>query len=285
MGLDPQQAVVLPDTDDVRTTLALLSRSAARSEYPDPRTLDLLADHGLLVDQAAALPLMPGGGDRCPTASRTASARHDTSALVRSAGDEAPERMRSRRRLGVRVAAFGGAPGAMLCNRAVGLLSDVGVPVRRCAGAGGATTGVVGLLVGCGEPERDLVDGWMRDSVPHLLVRVSEGHATVGPFVVPGRTACLRCLDGHATDADPSWPLLVTQYAARCGRDRADGLPEPVDVLLASVALAWAARDLVSYAERRRPATWSATVRLEPALAGIETQRWLRHPACGCGWH
>ena len=51
---------------------------------------------------------------------------------------------------------------------------------------------------------------------------------SIGPFVVPGETACLRCVDAHCTDADPSWPLLVRQYAAassrrpprRCARSR-----------------------------------------------------------------
>jgi bacteriocin biosynthesis cyclodehydratase domain-containing protein len=113
---------------------------------------------------------------------------------------------------------------------------------------------------------------------------MSEGAATIGPFVVPGRTACLRCVDAHATDADPSWPLLVTQYASRAGEDRCDGVPEPVDVMLASVSLAWAARDLASYAEGRRPGTWSATIRFDPYLTAIETQPWLRHPQCGCSW-
>jgi len=48
--------------------------------------------------------------------------------------------------------------------------------------------------------------------------------------------------------------------------------------------VAWAARDVASYAEDRRPTTWSATLRLDAQLASIETQPWLRHPACGCSW-
>ncbi|HEX6515563.1 MAG TPA: hypothetical protein VF049_08305 [Nocardioidaceae bacterium] len=282
VGLDPEHALVLPGTADVRATLALLSRAADRSEHPHPATLDLLESHGLLVDQAAALPLLPGSGEPSDSTPRTVSPRHDVAALVRSSGDEAPARVRARRKLAVLGACFGGAAGTMLLTRMLALLGDVGVAARRRTGATGATE--VGLLVGCGEPDRELVDGWMRESVPHLLVRVSEGHASVGPFVVPGRTACLRCLDAHAADADPSWPLLVAQYAACCERARPDGLPEPVDLLLATVAVAWAARDVVSFGEGRRPSTWSTTVRLDPTLSSIESRAWLRHPECGCGW-
>jgi hypothetical protein len=102
--------------------------------------------------------------------------------------------------------------------------------------------------------------------------------------VVPGRTACLRCIDAHHTDADPAWPLLVRQYAAACRRDRADGTPEPVDPLLATLAVAWAARDLTAYADGGRPSTWSTTVTLDARPDRLETQAWLRHPGCGCSW-
>ncbi|NUR06735.1 MAG: hypothetical protein HOQ45_06990, partial [Nocardioidaceae bacterium] len=60
--------------------------------------------------------------------------------------------------------------------------------------------------------------------------------------------------------------------------------PEPVDPLLAALALAWAARDLATYVDGRRPATWSATVTLQPDLSEIETRSWLRHPGCCCTW-
>ncbi len=40
--------------------------------------------------------------------------------------------------------------------------------------------------------------------LPHLMVRLTEGDAVVGPFVVPGRTACLRCLDAHHADGRPT---------------------------------------------------------------------------------
>jgi len=147
---------------------------------------------------------------------------------------------------------------------------------------GRSKTRSVGVLAGVGEPDRALVDDWTRAGVPHLVLRLTEGHAVLGPFVEPARTACLRCVDAHLTDADSSWPLLVHQYAVASSRDRPDGSGEPVDQLLATLAAAWAARDLASYAAGRRPATWSATVRIEAELTAIESRGWLRHPECGC---
>ena len=140
------------------------------------------------------------------------------------------------------------------------------------------------VLVGVGEPRRDLLDPLVRDGVPHLLVRMVEGDAVVGPFVVPGATPCLRCLDAHRTAVDPVWPLLVEQYARAAGRDRSDGVPEPVDAALAALAVAWAARDVATYAGGGHPSTLGTTVRISPALETLETQPWTAHPACGCAW-
>jgi bacteriocin biosynthesis cyclodehydratase domain-containing protein len=157
------------------------------------------------------------------------------------------------------------------------------VGLREAAERPAAAAGC-GVLLGVGEPDRSLLDGWTRDGTPYLLVRLTEGRAVIGPFVVPGKTACLRCVDAHCTDADPAWPLLVQQYASCSARDRADGAPEPVDPPLASLAVAWAVRDLVSYVDGARPSTWSATLTLDPRLTRLETRAWLRHPECGCSW-
>ena len=296
VGLDPRQAVLLPATDAVSGTLALLRESAPREDYPDPRTLDLLASHGMLVDAASMLPLVPAlaapsgrSGGRPPRAGRSVAgrvSRNDAAAIARSAGDDAPRRLRDRGLLRVQLVSFGGGLGQRLADRLAGLLGEAGIPVRRTSGTEAAAgRDALGVLAGVGEPQRELVDAWTRQDTPHLLLRMTEGYAALGPFVTPGRTACLRCIDAHATDADPAWPLLVAQYAAREAADRADGVPEPLDPLLASVAVAWAARDIASFAEGGRPGTWSTTIRLDPELAGIETQPWLRHPECGCSWY
>ncbi|MEP6814370.1 MAG: hypothetical protein ABI873_02325 [Marmoricola sp.] len=175
----------------------------------------------------------------------------------------------------VEVLEFGAArlPAVADRLRAAGLVPDVAGPAD------------LGMLVGVGEPARQLLDPWVRRGLTHLVVRISEGVATIGPFVVPGRTACLRCVDAHHAESDPRWPLLVAQQAAQTARGRPDGTPEPVDLALAQLAVAWAVRDLVSHAEGRHPATWSATLRMPPHLAETESVSWLRHPECGCSWN
>jgi bacteriocin biosynthesis cyclodehydratase domain-containing protein len=224
--------------------------------------------------------------DRAPLLPDTPSTRHD---LARLAAGELPDglvpaevrgllRVPPPDRAGrVSVDRFGHPAGHAAADRVADLL-------RSCHVASAAATADVAVLVGAGEPDRALSDAWSQRGTPHVVVRFVEGYAVVGPFVVPGRTACLRCIDAAATDEDPSWPLLLDQYVTGSARDRRDGLGEPVDPTLAELACAWAARDVLTYLEGDRPSTWSATLRLDPRLHDLQTTSWLRHPACGCTW-
>lgn len=131
------------------------------------------------------------------------------------------------------------------------------------------------LVVRDGPVAREELDDLVRDGVPHLLVSASPHATTVGPFVVPGHTACLRCLDAHRADLDPRWPVVVAQAA--------EAPPVPRSPLLLPMALRWAAGDLRALALGRAPSTWSATVRVDEGLRPERTE-WSRHPGCGCAW-
>ncbi len=294
VGLDPRRAVILPDRPEVRILLdALRSPATGLSEAQyDDRTLALLADSGLLVDADVLLPLAPASPPPDdPGAVRQTVSRSGVAALAAVAGDQIPSLLTARSRAVVEVVSSGSREARVLTAELGRLLAGAGLQPHLLP-HGQAPSGPaaplpalsLGLLVGVGEPPREAVDAWMRSGTPHLFLRLVEGHAVIGPFVLPGETACLRCLDAHHTDVDPAWPLLVTQYASAVTREREDTVPEPVDALLAAIAGAWAARELVSHAEGRRPATASATVRLDPHMTALETHCWPRHPACGCGW-
>jgi bacteriocin biosynthesis cyclodehydratase domain-containing protein len=280
LGLDPARAVVLDARPELRA--GLLDGSADSEDG----VVGLLDSAGLLVDERVLMPLI--GLD--PSTSRRGSAipRTTGAALVREAGPDASGRATTRAGCRVAVVGFGHPDGADLVDRLGDLLSRAGLRRERPRTAASPATRrrhrTVGVLLGVGEPDRELADPWLRDQTPYVVVRLTEGRAVVGPFVVPGRTACLRCVDAHHTDADREWPLLVRQYAEASSRDRADGSPEPVDPALAALAVAWAARDLASYVDGGRPSSWSSTLVFAPDLTTLETRSWLRHPECGCGW-
>lgn len=115
----------------------------------------------------------------------------------------------------------------------------------------------------------------MSAGIPHLPVVVGEADVTLGPFVLPGSTACTACWHRHATDADERWPDLVDQLAE---------LPVSPgqETVLSTTAAALAAGQVLAHLDGARPAT-AGTV-LEVALPeAIPRSRPVEvHPACTC---
>ncbi|WP_345464232.1 hypothetical protein [Nocardioides marinquilinus] len=159
---------------------------------------------------------------------------------------------------------------------------DLG-PLRPLLAASGIACAVDGTppalrVVASSAPlPRAVVDPWMRDGVPHLVLAGTGGPGSLrlGPLVAPGRSACLRCVDAHEAVLDPRRPLIVEQLA-----DRPAVPPSPA---LLALALAWTAREVHAHLTGERATTWSATLDLHDGVP--ELRRWERHPHCGCAWH
>jgi hypothetical protein len=103
---------------------------------------------------------------------------------------------------------------------------------------------------------------WQARGIPHLPVVLGEAGVVVGPLVLPGRTACLRC-------AGPAW-----RASRVCGTG---SVPPGTAVLAAAVTTV----------------TVLATLRGDPSLGGISTEigldevavthrLWKVRPDCGC---
>ncbi|WP_457206192.1 hypothetical protein [Nocardioides sp. P5_C9_2] len=119
-------------------------------------------------------------------------------------------------------------------------------------------------------------DPWVVASRPHLTVVAVPDAVRIGPFVVPGLTACLRCV--RASTDLRTGPVSPGQPGAR------RLVPGPgVDAGLLAVALGWAARDVATWHAGGTPSTWSATVTVGADLVP-EARAWQRHPHCGCSW-
>ena len=112
----------------------------------------------------------------------------------------------------------------------------------------------------------------------HLAVSASEAIGVVGPLVVPGRSACLGCLELARRDRDPAWPLILAQVTGRAASPAACGA-----TLVAAVA-AQAAGQALSFIDLARPADAVTNGTLELVLPGWQWRRrsWTRHPRCRC---
>ena len=118
----------------------------------------------------------------------------------------------------------------------------------------------------------------MRRGVPYLCVGVRELVGIVGPFVVPGRTACQRCVDLRQGQVDRCWPTLVDSAGARPARVAC------CPASLAAVTAGYAAQEVALWASGHLPVSCDHVVEIPHGLGTVQTVGYPPHPECGCGW-
>ncbi len=307
-GLGHAAAAVLSVLDGSRDRAAVLAATATRGIPADAtdRVLTLLAAGGALDDfPATARHLLPQG-----TQARLAP-ELATASLARRDGDGGAQVMVRRRLSQVRVHGAGRIGSSVACLLAAsgvghvtcrdrrpagpadaapaGLeVTDTGAPrergvaraVRRvapdvCTEADGNRPDLV-VLTDVNDP--GLIAELMAERVPHLTATAAEAIGVVGPLVMPGRSACLRCLDLTRRDRDPAWPLLAAQIAGR-------GPATPAcDAVLATAVAAQATGQALGFIDRSGPEPTVTNGTLELVLPDWRWRRrtWPTHSECGC---
>jgi hypothetical protein len=125
------------------------------------------------------------------------------------------------------------------------------------------------------EVDRLVTDHLLRGDEPHLLVRSTGATATVGPLVIPGQSACLRCADLRRRDVDPAWPRLLSQLV----RSR-----PATSAVLTAWAASVAAAQALAFLAGTLPEVVGATLELSARDHLMRWRAWPRHPTCGCAW-
>jgi hypothetical protein len=248
---------VLAAIDGVRDHRAVIAAATAGGVPVDAceEALALLLECGAVVD---------AGG---PPPARLSEATSSALWLLAGPQRDLSDVVRSRQRCVVWVHGEG-----IVADTVRALTGSAGL--RLCDDPDQAT---VGVLAGDREPSRDQADAAMRAGFPHLWAYVRDLVGVIGPFVVPGRTACLRCVDAARTEADPAWPTLLQSAATRPLRVAA------CDGVHAALVGAWAAQEVALWASDVRPRTRGRVIEVPmggPAEEGVFDP----HPACGCGW-
>ena len=117
----------------------------------------------------------------------------------------------------------------------------------------------------------------MVEGVAHLVVTVREGDVVVGPFVLPGQTPCITCLDTRRTELDPLWPQVRDQL-----RDAAAQVPPAQESSTAAASAALAAAGVLAHLDGRQPVTAGACIEVSVPDAVPRLREWSMHPDCGC---
>lgn len=255
---------VLSAIDDFKDDRGVIMAAAASGLEPTDceAALAMLVDAGAVVDQAA----VAGGARR-----RSAGVAESTWSawwLLCGPGSSAASLLQDRSTCQVLVRGDG-----MLADEIRRLLVTARVPVT-----GNPSNAQVVVLASEREPSRDLTDELMHSGLPHLWVCVRDLVGIVGPFVAPGVSACLRCVDLSMSDLDPAWPTLLASAAAR-----PLAVPPAEDVHVALIA-ALAAQETLLWASQLKPQSFDRVIELPHGLGSLQIQNFPPHPQCGCGW-
>lgn len=135
----------------------------------------------------------------------------------------------------------------------------------------------VEVLVSAGEPARSTFEVLLAAGVAHLPVVLDERRVRIGPFVVPGATSCLGCLDALLTSFDPAWAVLVPQF------ERSRLLPPALPQRLLFRAAAETIHQVECLLQGERPSTVGRFVSLGPGHGDLQVREVPLSPACSCG--
>jgi hypothetical protein len=131
------------------------------------------------------------------------------------------------------------------------------------------------VLTDTHDPERSRSDEAMRSGLPHVWTYLRDLVGVVGPFVIPGTSSCLRCVDSIHHELDPAWVFP---------RSTPPPPAPPIDPVFAAVVAAWAAQDVVTWASGYPPRTLDAVIEIPYVAGPVERRTRPPHPQCGCGW-
>ena len=316
IGADQRWATVLtglsPAETDLLRTLAgptpasdtdLLRRCAATGVAPG-RLSGLLADltrAGLLTEsEPGPLPVGSGAGDDARSAACTApdgdgarvvAARARAGVAVVGLGRVGMVLADTLASAGVGALAFDDARRVRAGDVGIGGLRDRHVGLARAQAAVEVLGGIYpALQLGGSGRVPDVVvvvfdevaDSLrtvrlMVEGVAHLVVTVREGDVVVGPFVLPGQTPCITCLDVRRTELDPRWPQLRDQL-----KDAAALAPPAQESSTAAASGALAAAAVLAHLDGRRPVTAGACIEVSAPDAVPRLREWSMHPECGC---
>ena len=134
------------------------------------------------------------------------------------------------------------------------------------------------LFVTLGEPRRSVSTGSSATTSPTSGSPCCRTPVRIGPFVDPGRTACLRCVDAHLGDVDPRRAPCSTSWRT-CRR------PRSAIRIPAWCSSRWPGRCATSSGCSTAPGRPSGQRRVTVTEdLDVSRRDWLRHPHCGCAW-
>jgi hypothetical protein len=286
IGIDPRRAVALTGMGGAAPVISLLDGSRDRAQViaaasaqgipaqTTERVLTLLAAGGALEDYPAGTYRAIPPDLRSRLAPELAAA-----SLAHGDGDGGARALARRQAARVRVCGRGPiAAGISGILNAAGAGEVISTGDWPAAGTPSPACGWADLAILVGTPDPQVATRLVREQIPHLIAAGSEAIGIVGPLVIPGWSACLRCMDLSRAERDPAWPLISAQLAGR----QAD--PPACDAVLAAAVAAQTAAQALAFVDRPSRSGPVADGTLELVLPAWQWRRrtWRQHRDCAC---
>lgn len=117
-----------------------------------------------------------------------------------------------------------------------------------------------------------LVHPWQEAGIPHVSIVFHEDCIQIGPFVRPGGSPCLKCVDRNFRDLDPEWPALQIQ----CRDQPFPSLSPELSKTTAIMTARLVANELDGVG------VVAGEVRFVDENFVVERATWPQHHDCGC---
>lgn len=125
----------------------------------------------------------------------------------------------------------------------------------------------------------DYQQRWLSESTPHLVIGpIIDNQIDIGPLVLPGISACLRCLDLSAASNAIAPEIAMLKYLSQM-----ESLPTAVLSLVVGYTTL-AATNFLDQAEQAGNLLSSSALRVNLSQICKQTHIfWQANPMCGCG--
>jgi hypothetical protein len=122
----------------------------------------------------------------------------------------------------------------------------------------------------------DYSQRWMSEAIPHIQVSgLIENYVEVGPLVVPGESACLRCISLAESDANPLYRKIAMRNSLGASRE----LPAAAVAMIAGAIVL----EVNNYFSTGTSNLLGAKASFDLFnTSGPVLQYWAPHKRCGC---
>lgn len=134
------------------------------------------------------------------------------------------------------------------------------------------------LKVFIGKVDSEHIAQALSDGDAHLLISVPDGPSLdIGPLVIPGKSACIRCVKLARADQFPSSSTIDLYRQAQ--------QPQEIPVSASHHIAGYLAAEIISFFETGTSSLIAHRAHFNYLTPSVfDRTRYSRHPLCGCSW-